>query len=133
MKSLTAAILTLGAIATAADTTPAPADDFAVQMFSTLAKTQQGNLVFSPASLEAVVRLLQQGARGETAAELAALPMGKTGIPTTITPIEANALFIADSLRLSPDISADEVFLVPFGTNNAKAADFINAFISLVT
>ncbi len=128
MKSLTAAILTLGAIATAADTTPAPADAFAVQMFSTLAKTQQGNLVFSPASLEAVVRLLQQGARGETATELAALPMGKTGIPTTITPIEANALFIADSLRLSPDISADEVFLVPFGKNNAKAADFINAW-----
>ncbi|MBR3695091.1 MAG: hypothetical protein IKL98_02490, partial [Akkermansia sp.] len=35
-------------------------------MFSTLAKEQKSNVVFSPASLEGVIHLLQQGARGET-------------------------------------------------------------------
>ena len=68
-------------------------DSFAVQVFSVLAAGQEGNIVFSPASLEAVLRLLQQGARGDTAAELAALPMGKAGIRTAMTPAEANALF----------------------------------------
>lgn len=128
MKTLTATLLTLGTFATATDSAPAPADAFAVQMFSTLAKEQKGNIVFSPASLEAVLRLLKQGARGNTAAELAALPMGKTGIKTTISPKSANALFIDDSLHLSPKIKTDKVFVVPFGENNKEAANIINAW-----
>ena len=37
-------------------------DSFAVQLFSVLAASQEDNFVFSPASLESVLRLLQQGA-----------------------------------------------------------------------
>lgn len=101
-------------------------DSFAVQVFSMLAAGHEGNVVFSPASLEAVLRLLQQGARGATATELAALPMGKTGIRTAMTPAEANALFVSERLTLNPGVRADEVLKVPFATAPDKAASIIN-------
>ena len=57
---------------------PVPArvesDAFALQAFRHLLAEQQGNVVFSPAGLEGVLKLLQQGARGKVEAELAALP-----------------------------------------------------------
>ena len=102
------------------------ADSFAVQVLSMLAAGHEGNVVFSPASLEAVLRLLQQGARGATAAELAALPMGKTGIRTAMTPAEANALFVSEQLSLNPGVRADEVLKVPFAEAPDKAAAMIN-------
>lgn len=108
-------------------------DSFAVQVFSVLAEGQEGNIVFSPASLEAVLRLLQQGARGATAAELAALPMGKAGIRTAMTPAEANALFIAEQLTLNPGVRADEVLKVPFAEAPDKAAALINRWAELKT
>lgn len=108
-------------------------DSFAVQVFSVLAAGQEGNIVFSPASLEAVLRLLQQGARGATAAELAALPMGKAGIRTAMTPAEANALFIAEQLTLNPGVWADEVLKVPFATAPDKAASIINRWADCKT
>ena len=105
-------------------------DSFAVQMFSTLAATQEGNVVFSPASAEAVLHLLKQGARGATATELNALPMGKQGVKSSINPIEANALFIAESLQLNPAIKTDDIIRAPFETNSAKAAELINSWAS---
>lgn len=108
-------------------------DSFAVQVFSVLAAGQEGNIVFSPASLEAVLRLLQQGARGATAAELAALPMGKVGIRTAMTPAEANALFVAERLTLNPGVRADEVLKVPFATAPDKAASIINRWADCKT
>lgn len=101
-------------------------DSFAVEMFSTLAKEQKGNFVFSPAGLENVLRLLQQGARGTTAAELNALPMGKPGIKSAMNPAEASALFLAEDFKLKTDIKVDSIFSVPFATNADSAASDIN-------
>ncbi|MBR7108929.1 MAG: hypothetical protein IKC90_02720 [Akkermansia sp.] len=103
-------------------------DPFAVQMFSTLAKEHKGNFVFSPAGVEAVLRLLQQGARGTTAAELNALPMGKTGIKSAMNPAEADALFLADDFKLKAGIKADRIMRVPFATDATAAAKDINAW-----
>lgn len=108
-------------------------DSFAVQVFSVLAAGQEGNIVFSPASLEAVLRLLQQGARGATAAELAALPMGKVGIRTAMAPAEANALFVAERLPLNPGVRADAVLKVPFASAPDKAAAIINRWADCKT
>lgn len=103
-------------------------DSFAVQVFSVLAASQKGNFVFSPASLESVLRLLQQGAGGSTAAELAALPMGKAGVRTAMAPAEAAALFIAENFTLNPRVKVDEVRRVPFATAPDKAAATINGW-----
>ena len=97
-------------------------------MFNTLAKEQKGNVVFSPASLEGVIHLLQQGARGETATELAALPMGETGVSTTIQPLEANALFIDNELKLKPGIRVPELISVPFAKNTPQAVALVNSW-----
>lgn len=101
-------------------------DSFAVQLFSVLAAAQQGNIVFSPASLEGVLRLLQQGARGSSAAELAALPMGKEGVRSAMNPAEASALFISEQLTLKPGVQADAVLKAPFATAPHQAAELIN-------
>ena len=71
MKSLLVTLLGLGTLATAADSARQEVDAFAVHMFAALADTQQRNVVFSPSSIESVLRLLQQGARGRTAEEIA--------------------------------------------------------------
>ena len=104
----------------------AETDSFAVQLFSVLAAAQQGNIVFSPASLENVLRLLQQGARGSSAAELAALPMGKQGVRSAMNPAEASALFISEQLTLKPGVQADDVLKAPFATAPHQAAKLIN-------
>jgi serpin B len=60
------------ALATAPRTSTAVADDaFGVDLFRLLTE-QSGDVVFSPASVAAALRLALCGARGETAAELAA-------------------------------------------------------------
>ncbi|MDO4751014.1 MAG: serpin family protein [Akkermansia sp.] len=103
-------------------------DSFAVQMFSVLATAQQGNIVFSPASLEGLLHLLEQGARGNTSKELTALPMGKQGVNSALNPVEANALFIAEGFMLKPGIRTDEVIRVPFARDAAAAATEMNAW-----
>ncbi len=103
-------------------------DSFAVQLFSVLAASQEDNFVFSPASLEAVLRLLQQGARGATAAELAALPMGKTGIRSAMNPNEACALFVDNHITLNKDVKVDEIRRAPFAANPSAAAGIINSW-----
>ena len=99
--------------------------DFAVDLFRNLAQTQQGNIVFSPAGLEAVLSILQQGARGETAAELNSLPISQVSL-TAMNPQLASALFVADSFKLKPDITADNVYNIPLVTDPTAAAAAIN-------
>lgn len=103
-------------------------DAFALQVFRHLLTEQKGNVIFSPAGLEGVLKLLQQGARGKTAAELAALPMGRAAGPSGMQVAEATALFAAESLRLKPGVAADTVQRAPFETDAAKAAAIINAW-----
>lgn len=127
MKNILTSLLAMGTLATASTDTNGT-DAFALQMFNTLAKEQKGNVVFSPASLEGVIHLLQQGARGETATELAALPMGETGVSTTIQPIEANALFIDKNLQLKPGIRVAELIPVSFANNTPQAVALVNSW-----
>lgn len=130
MKSL---FISLAALCgTCSSTAPAATetDEFAVQVFNQLALTQKDNIVYSPASLEGVLLLLRQGAQGNTAQLLDAIPRGKQGVVSNITPVEANALFIADDLRLNPEINVDEVIAVSFKKSPAKAAKTINQWAS---
>ncbi len=101
-------------------------DAFALDMFRELIKEQRGNVIFSPACLEGTLQLLRQGARGESAAELAALPLGKEGVPTAMQPTQANAIFIGEAFRLKPGIRTDAVVQAPLMTNPEKAAAQIN-------
>ena len=101
-------------------------DAFAINVFRELAQHHKGNITFSPASLESMLRLLQQGARGVTARELATLPMGQPDVRTAMQPTSANALFIGENLRLKGDIQADEIIPSPLSGNPDVAAKQIN-------
>lgn len=70
-------------------------DELALRMFAQIAQEQQGNIVFSPAGAEALLRMLKEGAAGQTRAEMDALPpMGEAGVPTAMQPKTAQALFL---------------------------------------
>lgn len=109
---------------------PVPAsvesDAFALQAFRHLLAEQQGNVVFSPAGLEGVLKLLQQGARGKVAAELAALPMGRGEGKGAMQVSESNALFVAENLKLKPGVKSAAVMQAPFADNPAEARQLIN-------
>ena len=103
-----------------------PANEFAIQIFHTLAETQPGNFIFSPMGLNAVLGILQQGARGTTAMALSELPLGQPASLSAMCPTEANALFIADTLTLKSGTDVDAVYRVPFETDTAAAVKDIN-------
>lgn len=109
---------------------PVPAsvesDAFALQAFRHLLTEQQGNVVFSPAGLEGMLKLLQQGARGKVAAELAALPMGRGEGKGAMQVSEANALFVAEHLKLKRGVKSAAVMQAPFADDPAEARQLIN-------
>ena len=104
--------------------------DFGLDMFRELVKEQKGNVVFSPASLEGVLRLLQQGARGETARELEQLRMPARFLPSAMQPAEADALFVDEKWKLKPGINVDAVIPAPLMSDAGKAAAMVNAWAS---
>lgn len=97
-----------------------------VDVFRQVVKEQKGNVVFSPASVEGVLRLLKQGARGETLKELQGLSMPVRLSPSAMTPAEANALFVDDALKLKPGIKVDEVISTPLLSDAKKSAEMVN-------
>ena len=75
------------------------ADALAANMFRHIvAENDAGNVVFSPASVEAVLHTLRDGTAGDTRKELAALPYGKRGVASAMRVECANAIF-ADMKR----------------------------------
>lgn len=132
LQHIGAALLGMGTCMGSTTAVPpaAETDAFAVQVFSQLAKTQKVNIVYSPASLEGVLHLLRQGAQGNTAQVMDAIPMGEQNVARNITPVEANALFIAKDLQLNPDIKTDEIIPVAFKDSPTKAAKTINKWAS---
>lgn len=116
---------------------PAPGERgsrFALQLFREVVHTQPTrNTIFSPASVESVLHLLSEGARGKTAEELAGLPCGKADSPTTIQLHEANALFVDESVKLHPDVPHRCIYPVPLRRLPAKAAAGINAWVQQQT
>ena len=107
---------------------PTEPDALALDMFRHLAEQRRGNLVFSPASAEAALRMLQEGARGTTARELAALPYGAAGIASAMQVESANALFADTALPLS--VPESSVQRVPFSSALPQAIDTINTWCS---
>lgn len=108
-------------------------DSFAVQMFSVLAASQESNFAFSPLGVEEVLHLLKQGARGTTATELNALPLGSVGSHTNSNMTSANSLFIDNGSKLKDGIRRASVVSVPFRDNPQQAASQINAWVSANT
>lgn len=124
MRFILSALMTMAFLPATASETPG----FALDMFRQVVQEQKGNVVFSPASLEGVLRLLKQGARGETLRELDSLSMPERVSPSAMSPAEANALFVDKSLALKPGIKVDAVIPAPLMTNAVKSADMVNAW-----
>ncbi len=99
-------------------------DRFAFDLFRQLAAEGQGNIVCSPSSLESMLRLLREGAGGGTRAALDALPLGASGVESAMQVKSANALFVAEELRLRTSPAA--ILCVPFATKPEKAVKSIN-------
>ena len=125
---------TLIAMAAMAALAPAPsahgADALATDMFRcVVAEQKEGNVVFSPASVEAVLHILREGAAGDTLTEFNALPYGKQEVASAMRVECANALFAADDIRLKP-LGVEDIRRVSFANAPAEAANAINAWCS---
>lgn len=105
------------------------ADSLSIQLFRTLAKETEGNMVFSPQGVENVLNTLKKYSAGDTAAELKALPMGKAPA-FNINVKQADALFVANNLPLVPGVK--DAVSVNFGQSE-KAAQTINDWCSTHT
>ncbi len=106
----------------------APADRFALDVFRALAADSEvsGNIILSPASLEAVLHLLREGAAGRTRASLDALPLGRPGVRSAMRVQSANALFVEESLKLRK--LPAELHRASFLTAPDKAVREVNAW-----
>lgn len=101
-------------------------DEFAINVFRDLAGNTKDNLVFSPASLESVLQLLEQGSAGKTLATYKSIPYGATGVPSSLAPLSATALFRDTALTWKPGPQADEIIPVAFDRAPKEAAKTIN-------
>lgn len=99
----------------------------AVNMFRLLVSQEEGNVVFSPSSAEAVLHMLSEGAGGATRAELQALPYGKQGVASTLSTESAQALFVAEDMALKPR-HTQNIYRLSFAGNPQKAAQSINTW-----
>ncbi len=106
-------------------------DRFAFGLFRVLAAEGRGNVTFSPASLEASLRLLAQGAAGTTRGLLGTLPLGRRQVDSAMQVHSANALFAEEGLPLKA--TPAPVQRVPFSTRPQEAAAAINAWCSRET
>lgn len=114
------------------ETPPAgQAGELAIGLFRELTAEQPGNVVFSPYSLEAVLRLMEQGAAGDTKKLLERLPMGTPGVSSAMDVRSACALFVACDLKLKG--SFRDVLRTPFATDPAAAIHRINDWCSAQT
>lgn len=114
------------------ETPPAgQAGQLAIGMFRELTAEQEGNVVFSPYSLEAVLRLMEQGAAGDTKELLERLPMGTPGVSSAMDVRSTCALFVACDLKLKG--SFRDVLRTPFATDPAAAIRRINDWCSAQT
>lgn len=101
-------------------------DALALDLFRELVAERSGNMIFSPRSLEAVLGLLEQGAQGDALELLKGLPGGDLKVASAMKVQSADALFVAEDLKLRR--AFDDVRPVPFATNPAEAVSLINAW-----
>ncbi len=101
-------------------------DSLTFSFFRELAASQPGNVCFSPASLEALLLLLREGAEGDCFALLDALPFGAPDGESARHILTQSALFADESLRLAS--VAAPLHFVPFADNPALAAERVNTW-----
>jgi serine protease inhibitor len=128
-----------------------PLGSFGLTLLAQQARQTPGNVVVSPASLHAVLSMLLNGARGQTAIEMrAALGLGDQSLAkvdqawadlmTTAQSGKKPEVSIADSLWLRNGVSFDQSFLdlnrdyfaaemAKLASDPAKAAADINAWV----
>jgi serine protease inhibitor len=128
-----------------------PLGSFGLTLLAQQAKQAPGNVVVSPASLHAVLSMLLNGARGQTATEMrTALGLGDQPLArvdqawadliTTAQSGDKPEVSIADSLWLRDGVSFDQSFLdlnrdyfaaemAKLASDPAKAAADINAWV----
>ncbi len=99
-------------------------DRLALDIFRRLAAEREGNIVFSPASLESVLHGLRACAAGGTRAEILALPLGKPGVKSALRVQSADALFVDEGVQLKN--RPPHVHRVSFAGNAQEAAENIN-------
>lgn len=104
-------------------------EGLAVDMFRSVAAEQRKNVVFSPASAISLLRLLEQGAGGETLKAMQKLPL-EAPHPTQMKPTEATALFAAEDLALRSALGSDAVYRVNFAKAPAEAVKKVNEWCS---
>jgi serine protease inhibitor len=106
--------------------------DFALRLFQQQVRQTQGNVTCSPSSLVSVLRMLQIGARGETAAGLSALKLPLPLLRATIDMQEADALFVDDKLApvLKNFARRHDVVPVPMVSDAQQAARRVNDWVS---
>lgn len=105
-------------------------DALALRLFSDLTRTQQGNIVFSPAGAEMLLQMLRNGAAGQTLAEMEKLPtMGGSGQGCALQPQTAQALFVTEEGAEPLPQPAAEIHRVP----TAHALRDINKWVQQQT
>ena len=105
--------------------------DFALRIFQQQVRQTQGNVTCSPSSLVSVLRMIQIGARGETAAGLSALKLPLPLLRATIDIQETDALFVDDKLVpvLKKFARRHDVVPVPMVTDAQQAARRVNDWV----
>ena len=110
----------------------APAnDELALHLFrSVVQQAPTQNVVFSPASAEACLHALTQGAAGQSRAELKqVLSSSNASLKGSNVPVQQNiGIFADDTLPLKAGLS--NITRIPLTQNRQKAQDVINAWFS---
>lgn len=102
-----------------------------LRLFRETVRQTPGNVAFSPSSLEGVLRMLQRGAQGATAAELSSLGIAAHP-PFSPEVKEAEALFV--DVSLEPELKAsprrNDIITLPLLQNPKEAAEQVNSWVS---
>lgn len=105
-------------------------DACAVEMFRLLVKqTPKGNVCFSPAAAEQVLDILTKAAERKTKVTLEKVPVGRKGVPSSLSPDISSALLVNKSFRPSAGFyTAADTLSVDFAAADTirKANDWCN-------
>lgn len=107
-------------LAILATTATALADTAGFAVFRSLAESEKGNLTFSPAGLENLLRSLRSYSSGETRKILNKISLSKPNTHSAMKVRQADAIFAAHNITLNPGFG--DVHTVNFGKPVTAAA-----------
>lgn len=117
------AVLTLPAILSGAEESP-----FALQLFKAVVAGQKGNVLVSPACVEAGLKNLAEVTDGKTREELLTLNYGTPDTNPTMKPCAAAAIFADNQLPLVRGVKG--VRRLPFSTDAETSVRHVNAWFA---